>query len=157
MRIREIEARDNAAIAAIVRKNLEAADLAVPGTVYFDEALDRLSEVYGRPDSKFLILEKENEVVGGIGFARFMDKADTAELQKLYLDDSVKGEGLGYKLIDRVEQEMRLAGFTRSYLETHNNLEAAIHIYEKAGYTEIERPAEVSHSFMNRFFIKTLV
>ncbi len=157
MRIREIEARDNAAIAAIVRKNLEAADLAVPGTVYFDEALDRLSEVYGRPDSKYFILEKENEVVGGIGFARFMDKADTAELQKLYLDDSVKGEGLGYKLIDRVEQEMRLAGFTRSYLETHNNLEAAIHIYEKAGYTEIERPAEVSHSFMNRFFIKTLV
>ena len=157
MRIREIEARDNAAIAAIVRKNLEAADLAVRGTVYFDEALDRLSEVYGRPDSKYFILEKENEVVGGIGFARFMDKADTAELQKLYLDDSVKGEGLGYKLIDRVEQEMRLAGFTRSYLETHNNLEAAIHIYEKAGYTEIERPAEVSHSFMNRFFIKTLV
>ncbi len=157
MRIREIEARDNAAIAAIVRKNLEAADLAVPGTVYFDEALDRLSEVYGRPDSKYFILEKENEVVGGIGFARFMDKADTAELQKLYLDDSVKGEGLGYKLIDRVEQEMRLAGFTRSYLETHNNLKAAIHIYEKAGYTEIERPAEVGHSFMNRFFIKTLV
>ena len=109
MRIREIEARDNAAIAAIVRKNLEAADLAVPGTVYFDEALDGLSEVYGRPDSKYFILEKENEVVGGIGFARFMDKADTAELQKLYLDDSVKGEGLGYKLIDRVEQEMRLA------------------------------------------------
>ena len=157
MKIREIEARDNAAIAAIVRKNLEAADLAVPGTVYFDEALDRLSEVYGRPDSKYFILEKENEVVGGIGFARFMDKADTAELQKLYLDDSVKGERLGYKLIDRVEQEMRLAGFTRSYLETHNNLEAAIHIYEKAGYTEIERPAEVRHSFMNRFFIKTLV
>ena len=157
MKIREIEARDNAAIAAIVRKNLEAADLAVRGTVYFDEALDRLSEVYGRPDSKYFILEKENEVVGGIGFARFMDKADTAELQKLYLDDSVKGERLGYKLIDRVEQEMRLAGFTRSYLETHNNLEAAIHIYEKAGYTEIERPAEVSHSFMNRFFVKTLV
>ncbi len=34
--------------------------------------------------------------------------------------------------------------------------EAAIHIYEKCGYKEIDRPKEVVHSTMNRFFLKFL-
>ncbi len=33
---------------------------------------------------------------------------------------------------------------------------AKIHIYEKCGYIEIERPKEVGHSTMNRFFLKEL-
>ena len=37
-----------------------------------------------------------------------------------------------------------------------NNLQAAIHNYEKSGYVEIDRPAEVNHSTMNRFFRKVL-
>ncbi|SCZ77996.1 putative acetyltransferase [Pseudobutyrivibrio xylanivorans] len=43
---------------------------------------------------------------------------------------------------------MREAGYKVSYLETHDNLQAAIHIYEKKGYVEIERPREVVHSSM---------
>jgi putative acetyltransferase len=42
------------------------------------------------------------------------------------------------------------------YLETHNNLKAAIHVYKKCGYREIERPKAVVHSTMNRFFLKEL-
>ena len=54
---------------------------------------------------------------------------DTAELQKLYLNDSAKGFGLGYELIEFIEGKMRRAGYKQSYLETHDNLQAAIHIY----------------------------
>ena len=154
--IREITSADNAAIAAIIRKNLEDAGLAILGTAYFDEALDRCSDIYGKDDARYYVYTKEGKVVGGIGFARFLSSPDTAELQKLYLDDSVKGMGLGYKLIEHVEEAMRQAGFSKSYLETHDNLQAAIHIYKKCGYREIERPAEVGHSTMNRFFIKDL-
>ena len=53
-------------------------------------------------------------------------------------------------------KEMRAAGYKYSYLETHDNLRAAIHIYEKCGYIEIEKPKEVVHSAMNRFFKKSL-
>ncbi|SEP54630.1 Acetyltransferase (GNAT) family protein [Butyrivibrio sp. TB] len=81
---------------------------------------------------------------------------DTAELQKLYLTGSAKGSGLGYEMIDFIEDKMREAGYKASYLETHNNLQAAIHIYEKKGYKEIVRPKEVVHSTMNRFFMKNL-
>jgi hypothetical protein len=37
-----------------------------------------------------------------------------------------------------------------------DNLAAAIHVYEKAGYREIEKPEGVVPATMNRFFIKDI-
>ena len=47
-------------------------------------------------------------------------------------------------------------GYKKMYLETHTNLKAAIHLYEKTGYKHIERPQSVVHSTMDRFFLKEL-
>ena len=155
--MREMTAADDRAVAALVRSNLKKLGLDIPGTVYFDKELDHLSEYYGKSDRRYYVLENDHgEVIGGIGFAAFAGMKDTAELQKLYLDDSVKGSGLGYEMIAFIENEMWKAGFKVSYLETHDNLQAAIHIYQKCGYTEIDRPSSVIHSTMNRFFIKKL-
>ncbi len=157
MKYREITPADNAAVAALVRDNLKQFGLDIPGTVYFDEGLDRLSDFYRRDDAGYYVLEDETgTVIGGIGYAAFAPMKDTAELQKLYLADAMKGSGLGYEMVAYIEQKMREAGFRQSYLETHDNLRAAIHIYEKSGYKEIERPKEVGHSAMNRFFLKAL-
>ena len=154
---REITETDDQTIAGIVRSNLEQVGLDIPGTAYFDAALDHLSSVYGRADSRYYVaLEEEGKVVGGIGFARFDPLPDTAELQKLYLMDAVKGAGSGYQMISFIEERMREAGYSFSYLETHDALKAALHIYQKCGYQEIERPKGVVHSTMNRFFLKNL-
>ena len=154
---REITEADNAAVAALVRDNLKQFDLDIPGTVYFDAGLDHLSDYYGNDERKYFVIEGEKgEVIGGIGYDIFEPMKDTAELQKLYLTDAAKGSGIGYELIDFIEERMREAGYKFSYLETHDNLQAAIHIYEKKGYQEIERPKEVVHSTMNRFFRKEL-
>lgn len=157
LKFREMKETDNAAVAALVRENLKQFDLDIPGTVYFDAGLDHLSDYYGNDERRYYVIEDDNgEVIGGIGYDRFEPMKDTAELQKLYLSDSVKGSGIGYELIDFIEDRMRDAGYKFSYLETHDNLKAAIHIYEKKGYKEIERPKEVVHSTMNRFFRKEL-
>ena len=154
---REITEKDNAAVAALVRHNLEKLNLNIPGTAYYDEGLDHLSDQYGREDAGYYVLTDENgKVVGGIGFSKLPFMEDTAELQKLYLDDSVKGSGLGYDMIRYIEERMRDAGFKHSYLETHDNLKAAVHIYEKCGYRTIEKPKEVLHSAMTLFFFKDL-
>ncbi len=157
LKYREISETDNEAVAALVRNNLKKVGLDIPGTAYFDEGLDHLSDYYGKDESRYFVIEDPaGKVIGGIGFARFEPMENTAELQKLYLDDSAKGSGLGYKLVDLVEEKMRDAGYKASYLETHDILKAAIHIYKKSGYVEIDRPAEVGHSTMNRFFKKEL-
>ena len=157
-RYREMTMADNDAVAKLIRKNLEKHNLDIPGTVYFDEGLEHLSDYYGADDRRYFVMEDEHgKVIGGIGFAKLDFMERTAELQKLYLDDSAKGSGLGYELISFVEDKMKDAGYQYSYLETHDNLQAAIHIYEKSGYTEIEKPQEVVHSAMNRFFKKSLL
>jgi putative acetyltransferase len=154
---REITAEDDEAVARLVRTNLEKAGLDIPGTAYFDPALDRLSTLYGRADSRYyVLLDAAGEAVGGIGFAGFEAFEDTAEMQKLYLADSAKGKGLGYKMVYHIEAKMREAGFKHVYLETHSNLQAAIHIYDESGYREIPRPKEVVHGTMDRFFWKDI-
>ena len=157
LKFREMTEADNVAVATLVRENLKQFNLDIPGTVYFDAGLDHLSDYYGNNERKYYVIEGDyGEAIGGVGFARFEPMKDTAELQKLYLTDAAKGSGLGYELIDFIEGRMREAGYKFSYLETHDNLRAAIHIYEKMGYKEIERPREVVHSTMNRFFMKEL-
>ncbi len=154
---REITEADNAVVAELVRGNLKALGLDIPGTAYYDEGLDHLSDFYRDAGRGYYVVEDEGgHVIGGIGFSRFEPMKDTAELQKLYIADSAKGMGIGYRLIDLVEEKMREAGYKKSYLETHDNLRAAIHIYEKKGYEEIEKPKEIGHSAMTRFFIKKL-
>ena len=146
----------DAALAALIRTNLKAHHLDIPGTVYFDDGLDHLSSFYSHPGRAYYVLLDDGTLVGGIGLAEFAGFPDCCELQKLYLDDSVKGRGLGYQMIEKVEAEGRRLGYKSMYLETHTNLQAAIHIYEKAGYQEIPRPDCVVHSTMNRFYMKEL-
>ena len=158
MEYREINKADDIALADIVRRNLKAHGLDIPGTVYFDDNLDHLSDFYLGDKARryYFIAVEDNEVVGGVGLAEFEYFEDCAELQKLYLTDHVKGRGIGYQLIRMVEEEARELGYRKMYLETHTNLQAAIHIYKKCGYKEIEKPAGVVHATMNRFFIKEL-
>ncbi|MCH5344938.1 MAG: GNAT family N-acetyltransferase [Acetatifactor sp.] len=159
MRYREITKQDDAALAKMVRDNLKAHNLDLPGTVYFDDNLDHLSDYYLDKDHKrfyYVLLDDDDNIIGGIGLAEFELFEDCAELQKLYLVDNVKGSGLGYKLIELIENKAREYGYKRLYLETHTNLEAALHIYEKSGFKAIEKPVEVVHALMNRFYIKEL-
>jgi len=156
MEFQPLTAAHDAALAALIRSNLKAHHLDIPGTVYFDAGLDHLSAFYDQPGPVYYVLLREHEVVGGVGLAPFDGFPGCCELQKLYLDDSVKGRGLGYQLIERIEQAASAFGYRQIYLETHTNLQAAIHIYEKMGYREIQRPESVVHSTMNKFYIKAL-
>ena len=146
-------------VAELVRSNLKSHQLDIAGTVYFDDNLYHLSEFYNAmPDKRiyYVLTDESDNVLGGVGLAEFAGIEDCAELQKLYLNDSVKGRGLSYDLMNTVESVARDLGYKRMYLETHDNLKAAIHLYEKCGYKEIERPKAVVHSTMNRFFLKEL-
>ena len=157
-KIRKMNPEDNSAVVAIIRHNLEMHHLDIPGTVYFDSGLDNLYENYSNSPKQgyYVITDSDDNVVGGIGFAEFPPFQNCAELQKLYLTDSAKGFGLGYKLISFIEDRMLEAGYKASYLETHSNLQAAIHIYEKSGYLKIDRPKEVAHGAMDNFYYKRL-
>ena len=158
IKFREITEEDDAILAGIIRTNLEAAELDIPGTAYFDPELDHLSQYYlaDKTSRFYYIAMLDDEIIGGIGLSRLDFYDDCAELQKLYLKDSAKGSGIGYTMIGLIEEKARELGYKKIYLETHTSLQAAIHIYEKCGYKLIDKPKEAVHSTMNRFFIKDL-
>lgn len=70
----------------------------------------------------------------------------------MYLDASAQGEGTGEALMKAAEDWAKEAGYQQLYLETHSNLHAAMKLYEKAGFQQIERPAAVCHGTMDYFF-----
>ena len=68
---REITKEDDAAIATIIRDNLKKYRLDIPGTVYFDDGLDHLSDYYGVNGRKYFVIEDDQgNVIGGIGTSR---------------------------------------------------------------------------------------
>ena len=159
MQYRHITPSDDGEIAKIIRDNLKANSLDIPGTVYFDSNLDHISTFYLADPSKrdyFIMTDSEGLVIGGIGLAEFDGFDECAELQKLYLTDGAKGNHLGYDMIKLIEERAKELGYRQMYLETHTNLAVAIHIYEKCGYKEISKPESVVHGGMNSFFIKEL-
>ena len=160
MKYRHIKPSDDGQIAKIIRDNLKANHLDIPGTVYFDSNLDHISDFYLSDPAKrdyYIWTDDEGTVIGGIGLAEFEGFDECSELQKLYLADEAKGDHLGYDMIRLIEERAVELGYRQMYLETHTNLTAAIHIYEKCGYREISKPESVVHGGMNRFYIKELV
>ena len=159
LKYRKIEAADDVIIAKIIRANLEKLHLNIPGTAYFDPELEHLSVYYDSEPSKriyFVALDAEGQVIGGVGIAEFDGIDACAELQKLYLDDSVKGKGYGKELMQIAEEWARAAGYKNLYLETHTNLSVALKLYEKMGFHRVEKPCSTQHSTMNRFYLKKL-
>lgn len=49
---RTITAADDAALAKIIRTNLEQLQLDIPGTAYFDPELDHMSQYYAKAPEK---------------------------------------------------------------------------------------------------------
>ena len=159
LKYRRINSADDEAIASIIRANLEKLHLNIPGTAYYDPQLDHMSAYYQADMEKrvyFVALDEEDQVVGGVGVAEFTGCSDCAEIQKLYLDDATKGKGYGRELMQTAEAWAKAVGYQQLYLETHSNLKAAMKLYEKLGFHEIERPTTVLHSTMDHFYLKKL-
>ena len=157
--IRPITAADDPAIAWIIRRNLEHYHLDISGTAYFDKELDSLSRFYNAMPVErgyFVAVGGDGAVLGGGGIAAFAGLANCAEVQKLYLSDAAKGRGIGKRLMQTIEDFARAAGYERLYLETHSDLQAAIHLYEKLGFRQIDKPDAVLHSTMNMFYLKDI-
>ncbi len=153
---KRLTAQYDSALAGLIRSTLERFKLDITGTAYYDEALDHLSEYYDVPGRAYYVLLDGDKPVGGIGIAEYAGYPGCCELQKLYLDRSCSGHGLGYEMVRFIEDKARALGYKRIYLETHTNLAAAIHIYEGSGYTSVDNRNEAVHGAMNRFYLKEL-
>lgn len=139
--IRQIEKRDNAQIAIVIRKVL--IDLGVPkvGTAYADAALDSMYETYKAAKSAYFVVEDNGKITGGAGIAKLENyDGPVCELQKMYFLDEARGKGLGGAMMQRCLETGRSFGFEQCYLETMPFMEAAQKLYSRTGFHYIEGP-----------------
>lgn len=134
--IRTIKAGDDKALATIIRETLAEFKANKPGTVYFDDTTDHLSEVFKAGRSIYFVASIEGEIVGGGGIYPTADLPEgTCELVKLYLSPIARGKGLGKLLMEKCITAARELGYKKIYLETMPELTIAIPMYEKMGFT----------------------
>lgn len=156
--LRNIEPRDNAALAAIIRKGLEDFNANKPGTVYFDPTTDHLADVFTIAGSKYFIAEENGVMLGGAGIYPTANlPEDTCELVKLYLSASARGKGIGKILMQQCIDAAAAHGYKKIYLETMPELHIAVPMYEKFGFTYLPGPLGNSgHDGCDIWMIKNL-
>jgi DNA-binding MarR family transcriptional regulator/GNAT superfamily N-acetyltransferase len=73
----------------------------------------------------------------GCGALKLHGKAP-AEIKRMWVSPSVRGLGLGRRLLCELEDRAREAGVTVARLETNRSLAEAISLYRAAGYREVD-------------------
>lgn len=156
--LRTIAQKDNAAVAHIIRSVLIGYGCTGSGYAIHDPEVDAMFEAYQQPQSQYFVVEEAGMVVGCGGVAPLKGgEADICELQKFYVLEEYRGRGYGNLLLDASLAAAREFGFTRCYLETLPFMEIAGRMYERAGFTQIEKPlGNTGHHACNRWYVKEL-
>lgn len=156
--IRKIEAKDNAAMAQIIRNIFEELNAPKVGTAYADPYLDKLSEVYLAENEIYFTVEVNGEVKGGAGIAPLAnDNSGICELQKMYFAPEIRGLGIAQELMKACLEFAKQVGFKKCYLETLPYMEAAQKLYRKFDFEYIDAPiGDTGHSSCHVFMLKDL-
>ncbi len=156
--IRNIQPSDNFALAKIIRNALEEFKANKPGTVYFDDTTDNLFAVFKPVNSTYFVAEENSVVIGGGGIYPTQNLPEgTCELVKLYLSHAARGKGIGKMLIEKCFTAAKDLGYKKLYLETMPELNIAVPMYEKLGFTYLSAPQGNSgHGGCDIWMIKEL-
>lgn len=162
-RIRPIEARDDAAVAAIIRSVMPEFGASGCGFAISDPEVDWMQRAYAAPRSAYFVIERDDStgravVEGGGGIAPLTGgDAGTCELRKMYFLPGLRGLGAGAALMTRCLEAARGFGFQRCYLETLTGMDAAMRLYERSGFRRIDAPmGATGHGGCNTFYLRDL-
>ena len=141
MLIRCINDTDNKSISKILREVLVEMEIPKKGSAFQDPELDKMFETYQHPRSVYYVIEYNKQILGGAGISELRDgSSEICELQKMYFHKSIRGKGLGDKMIDKCLTFAIKSNFSKCYIETMPNMISAQKLYLKKGFEYIDKP-----------------
>ncbi|MBL0885704.1 bifunctional helix-turn-helix transcriptional regulator/GNAT family N-acetyltransferase [Myceligenerans indicum] len=103
------------------------------------------------PSGRFVLAVDDGEPVACGGLRDLGD--GVAEIKRMWVHPGWRGAGLATRLLRHLETLAAEAGHTRVRLDTNEHLEAAIALYQRAGYRQVDRYNEnpdATHFFEKR-------
>jgi len=111
------------------------------GLFFEAKVATELAEFLERYDAQrdgFWTARSEGRVEGSIAIDGSHALDGGAHLRWFIMSNTLRGRGVGNRLINAAIDFCRLQGYKRVYLWTFEGLNAARHLYEKAGFTLVE-------------------
>ncbi|MEM9613304.1 MAG: bifunctional helix-turn-helix transcriptional regulator/GNAT family N-acetyltransferase [Actinomycetota bacterium] len=104
------------------------------------------------PDGAFVVAHSDGRPVACGGVQRIDDT--TAEIKRMWVDGDWRGVGLGARMLRTLEDTAADLGYRRVVLDTNATLDEAIAMYQRTGYTSIERYND--NPYAQRWFARSL-
>lgn len=118
-----------------------------------DRDVLHVEEAYWATGGEFWVVEQDGQLVGTAGYYPVNRGEKAVEIRKMYLSPTVRRQGLGRHLLQRLEAAIGAKGFEQIWLETATVLKEAVRLYESSGY----QPATgVETARCDRIYVKYL-
>ena len=159
MLIRPINESDNKHISVILREVLIEMDIPRIGSAYEDPEINNMYESYQSKRSIYFVVEENNKILGGAGINQLKNgDVNICELQKMYFHKSIRGRGIGDKMIELCLNFAVDSNYKKCYIETMPNMVDAQKLYIKKGFKYIDNPlGNTGHTACPIWMLKNLV
>ena len=159
MLIRPINESDNKHISVILREVLIEMDIPRIGSAYEDPEINNMYESYQSNRSIYFVVEENNKILGGAGINQLKNgNINICELQKMYFHKSIRGRGIGDKMIELCLNFAVKSNYKKCYIETMPNMVDAQKLYIKKGFKYIDNPlGNTGHTACPIWMLKNLV
>jgi len=156
--LRPIRQNDNREIAELIRTIFREFKIDKPGTVYTDPTTDDLYSLFQQTGSVYWIAEENGIMLGGCGIFPTPGLPEgCAELVKFYVSASSRGKGIGNRLMQKSIEWARIFGYKQLYLESFPELNKAVSMYIRSGFTYLPHALGNSgHFACNVWMLKDL-
>jgi ribosomal protein S18 acetylase RimI-like enzyme len=98
-----------------------------------------IQKIIQEPGSGMWLAYRGEEVVGCVVLRSLANLPFASECKRLYVKPSARGNHLADKLLDAQEQFACSQGIEWIYLDSYDDLKAAVALYERRGYQRCER------------------
>jgi|SRR6478609_7302159 len=96
-------------------------------------------ESYLQKDSGIWLACDEGKAIGCVVLRPLPQREKACEVKRLYVKDAYRGQGIAEALMTALENYALSQGYQSVYLDTKDDLKAAIRFYERRGYETCER------------------
>ena len=141
LHLRRLEAPDVHTVLGIVDACRREYGLADRVQAILEPSDQHLYETYGARRSAYFVAIVDDEIVGGAGISRLPGAVGSiCELQRMYLRQRSRGQGIGGALLQQCLQAARRFGYRQCYAETIGEMAAALALYDRHGFRRLDAP-----------------